>query len=149
MLFSVSFWDVKNRWLVMQNRLKETASARWNCPIFPMSHPLPAIFLFPIVCHSISVWPQSSRTLRRRKIRRKQPIMCEIMLKSDWFRTLSAAFFLIKDVCFVVCLFCCLVVLLIGYYAGGHYKQPDHKTTKQPDNQTTTYRFIIFLPFTI
>ena len=39
--------------------------------------------------------------------------------------------------------------MLIGYYAGGHYKQPDHKTTKQPDNQTTTYRFIIFLPFTI
>ena len=31
--------------------------------------------------------------------------------------------------------------MLIGYYAGDHYKQPDHKTT--------TYRFIIFLPFTI
>ena len=43
----------------------------------------------------------------------------------------------------------CFVVLLIDYDVGGHYKQPDHKTTKQPDNQTTTYRFIIFLPFTI
>ena len=71
------------------------------------------------------------------------------MLKKRLISHVIGCFFLIKDVCFVVWLFCCLVVLLIGYYAGGHYKQPDHKTTKQPDNQTTTYRFIIFLPFTI
>ena len=49
---------------------------------------------------------------------------------------------MIKDVCFVVWLFCCLVVLLIGYYAGGHYKQPDHKTTKQPDNNLPLHHLL-------
>ena len=48
-----------------------------------------------------------------------------------------------------ILLFCCFVDWQCCRRSLQTTRLQNNKTTKQPDNQTTNYRFIIFLPFTI